>query len=571
MKIATAIVVGFSLLGLGCGAALRPFPLQDVLWTDPDAQPFEPTPEEYYSPFAWDAADQTIFRPITRFFAVDPGGEAVNVNALDEVPDSSWFTNRLGRHPLTPAELARGACRTEPLDPTGPWTVTGAKPNGANPGFIIEDQAGQNYLLKFDGTVQGPRATAADVIVSRLYHGAGYFTPCNRIVFFDREILRIAPDATSEDEQGDEVPMSERDLDKIFAKALRLGDGRYRASSSLFLDGKPLGPFRYQGTRDDDPNDVIPHEDRRELRGSRVLAAWTNHFDSREQNTLDMWIERGDKGFVRHHIIDFGDCFGSIWEPPMLGRRIGHSHYLDPGDVAVDFVTLGIPTRPWDRARFGASGAVYGYYDVEQFDPAAWKPGYPNPAMSRMTERDGAWMARIISRFSDAHLQAAIATGKLRAPLANELFRILVARRDKALARYLSRVSALGWPRLQKQGDKHRLCLRDSCVQAGLVHPEQRRYQARAWRRYQARAWRTVALEPTAVSLARAADAEVCVELPAAAGAAPKSPRYLIVDVAGFSGSQSQSPARVHLYHLGSGGYRIVGLERPYDDDPPGG
>ena len=39
---------------------------------------------------------RVVVSPISRFWAVDPAGLAANVNALDEVPDSSWFQNRLG-------------------------------------------------------------------------------------------------------------------------------------------------------------------------------------------------------------------------------------------------------------------------------------------------------------------------------------------------------------------------------------------------------------------------------------------------------------------------------------------
>jgi len=554
-----------ALLLTACGGGFRPYPLKNPLWTDPDTRPHKTPPEEYYSPWAWDAADQTVFRPFARIWAVDPAGEAVNVNAWDEVPDSSWFQNRIGRFGMSPSEAARGPCVTPPLDPKGPWTVKGGKPNGANPGFITKGNDDRLYMLKFDGTLQGPRATAADVIVSKMYYAAGFFTPCNRIVFFDRSILKIDPDAESENEEGEKVRMTDADLDTIFSKAIRLPDGRYRASASLFLDGKPLGPFTYQGKRSDDPNDVVAHEDRRELRGSKLLAAWTNHFDSREQNSLTMWLEASKQGgHVRHNIIDFGDCFGSIWEPPMLGRRIGHSSYLDPSAIGEDFITFGLVSRPWDTARFGPSGRVWAYFDVDRFDPEGWQPGFPNPAMSRMVERDGAWMARIMAHFTDEHLRAMVATGAIGNPaLEQELLRILMGRRDKILARYLGLLSPLAKPRVHVVEGKARLCMTDLAVHGGVFTPAQRKYRARAWV--------TTDLAPTwDPHVERFGAKTVCAVLPQVAGATLSAPGYVVVDLLGQSGSQTRAPARVHLYHGGGDNYRVVGLERPDDDAPPG-
>ena len=73
----------------------------------------------------------------------------------------------------------------------------------------------------------------------------------------------------------------------------RLADGRVRVTASRYLAGRPIGPFRYYGTRTDDPNDVIPHENRRELRGLRLFAAWTNHDDTRAHNTQDVTVHGG--------------------------------------------------------------------------------------------------------------------------------------------------------------------------------------------------------------------------------------------------------------------------------------
>jgi hypothetical protein len=545
-----------ALFVVACGGGFQRFPLADPMTIDPDREPFRGEPEEYVSPFAWDGADQMLFRPVSNFFAVDPAGRAANVNAVDEIPDSSWFTNRIGTHPMTPEEAAFGPCAGPEIDPNGPWTVTGAKPNGENPGFLMETADGTRYLVKFDGTRQPERATAADVIGTRLFHAFGYFSPCNRIVFFDRSILQIDPEAESEDEDGDAAPMTQADLDKIFERAGRLPDGRYRGNASRFIDARPIGPWQYEGTRGDDPNDVIDHEDRRELRGMYVLSAWLNHFDSREQNSLAGWVEVGeDAGWVRHYVIDFGDCLGSLWDWEGISRRLGHASYLDFGYVAADFLTLGTISRPWDDPPPSPVGPSFGYFDVDSFDPDDWRPGYPNPAYSRAQEDDLAWAARIIARIEPAHVRAIVETAHLADDrVERRLLEALLGRREKLLERYLGELSPLTDPRVSTDGAPA-LCLRDLAVDAGVVSSGERRYGTRAWT--------GEALEPREDGRARRlSDGSICVALPATDGASESAPHYLVIDV-----TANGALARVHLYQVGASSYRVVGLERPSSYD----
>jgi hypothetical protein len=524
---------------------------------DDDQQPFAPRPATYFSPFIWDGVDNSFFRPLSNLLAVDPAGEAVNVNALDEVADSSWWTNRVGRHDgaITPEVLAVGPCEGAPdLDPRGPWTVVGGKPDGENPGFFIKGQDGSRYLLKFDGATQAPRATAADVIGTRLYWAAGYFTPCNRVVFFDKQILKLAPDAMAERSSGKKSKMTQDMVDAAFERAMRLPDGRYRGNASLFVAGRPIGPWTYEGVRDDDPNDVVPHEDRREIRGARVLASWVNHFDSREQNTLAAWIPvDGERGYVRHYYLDFGDCFGSLWQWDALSRRWGHSYIFDVGHILADILTFGAIERPWERAKFGPTGDVFGYFGAEPFEPDAWVNEYPNPAFSRMSERDGAWMARILAGFSDAHLEAVVATAALDPVAHAELVAVLAARRDKILARYFSEVSPLTAPTLVPDGDGVLLCLRDLAAETGVAPPSGRDYAARGW----------LGLEraPVEVSM-HAGGRGPCVTLPATGVASEGAATYVMVEVRAGT-RDARAALEVHLYQTGAATYRVVGLERP--------
>jgi hypothetical protein len=358
--------------------------------------------------------------------------------------------------------------------------------------------------------------------------------------------------------------MTERDIDDVLAKGTRTVGGRYRGSVSLLIDGEILGPFRYEGTRADDPNDVVPHEDRRELRATQVIAGLLNHTDAREQNTLDTWVRSGPAGgFVRHYMLDFSDCMGTVWDPPALGRRMSHSSYFDLEDVTTDLATFGLVRRPWEGKRFGPSGAVFGYYDIDHYDPDTWQPGYDNPAMLRRTERDTAWMARIIARIGTAHLTAIVDEARFGdAFLEREALRLLRGRQKKLLARFLSRLSPLTRPSVQISSERDALlCLDDAAVIGGVADWRTRRYSARAWE--------AEAREPRALAIDAAAGS-VCTKLPSLWGASTTRPRYLVVDLVAGGGREPLPPVRIHLYALGGVDYRIVALERPDDEpDPP--
>jgi hypothetical protein len=535
------LCVAIALLG-GC-AGPRPYPLAEPMWVDDDRIPFLPQPATAFSPMGWDAADNLAFRPVTQTFSVQLWREAVNVNAVDEVPDSSWFTNRIGRTPMSPADIARGPCVKPSPETAYPWTVTGAKQDGANPGFQVTDANGTRYLLKFDDANQPERATAADVVGSKFYHAAGLHVPCNRIVFFKADQLVVPPAASAL--PGKTITRAR--VDQLLALAPHSPDGTFRAIASEWLSGKPIGPWNYDGMRADDPNDVVHHEDRRELRGSRLLGAWLNHFDARSQNTLAMYIAvPGGNGYVEHYILDWGDTLGSIWDWDPISRRLGYTYYLDLGAATSDFITFGAVERPWDRAHYGPTGPTLAYFTDVDFDAATWKPGYPNPAFEAMTERDAAWMARIMSRFDDASIDTVVAQARFSSPVVTaELARVLKARRDRTLSRYLSVLSTLTAPTLEEAGGRPTVCLVDVAPGRG----GNAEATAVAFLEGGSPAWLST----------DGSGGKACAVLPAT------SQHYLVVDV---RRPATSSPARVHLVRNATR-WQVVGLERPERFEAP--
>ena len=257
--------------------------------------------------------------------------------------------------------------------------------------------------------------------------------------------MTIEPGTLLEDEFGDESPLTRGQLRRRLRAVPRLDDGRVRVTASRYLTGRPTGPFRYYGTRSDDPNDVIRHENRRELRGLRLFAAWTNHDDTRAHNTQDSWVEDDGRHYIRHHLLDFGSTFGSGSVDLQL-PNLGFHYWLDMDEVRRSLVSFGLRTPKYRTVHwpnFPAYESV-GRWESQSFEPQQWKNDYPNPAFVRMTDRDAFWAAKIIMRFTPEELLAIVETGQLSDPEQERYFhQVLVERQQKSADYYMSRVNPL--------------------------------------------------------------------------------------------------------------------------------
>jgi hypothetical protein len=523
-------------------AGAQKFQPDDPLREDPDRIPV-PMPAAVELSTTYDVLENT--------FRHRPSGtvpRAVNVNTLGEVPDSSWFTNR---GEMTIADFGRGPGSGRGPDEGGAWTVIAGKSHGITPGFTIQDPRGDVYFIKVDPLEHPHLSTSADVVGARFFHAFGYHVPANDLVLFRREQLRVAAGAQVSVKGSKKRAMTGADLDQILARAARLSDGRVRAVASLRLAGEPVGPFEFHGTRPDDPNDIFPHEHRRELRGLRVFSAWLNHDDSRSLNTLDTYVREGNAGWVRHHLIDFSSIMGSGSDSERRiapqNPRAGNEYVVDWGPTFRSLLTLGIWDRPWRKVKYPEHPEV-GRFEAAFYRPERWKGEYPNPAFERMLPEDAFWAARILARFSDEAIAAIVRAGEYDDAAGERyLVETLVKRRDKTIAHYYRRLNPLGDFRLTGATDAARLEFRNLGEAAGLGRADAYEYQWFAFDNSSGR------LEPLgAGSVATRA------ELPLPA----ERPEHLMARIRTRSATEPLWRKTVEIYvRTGSGG-DVVGIER---------
>ncbi len=419
--------------------------------------------------------DGSFFRLLTRALELPPPRRALGVNALDEVPDSTWFTNRIGVRDLEPDEVLRGPSTIDSPELHKPWTIHSTKVGGDAVGFIVTDARGEKYILKLEKRAHPELETAADAIVSRLFWAFGFNVPEDHVVFVRADELVLAADATIGDVFGNKRPLTRSELEDRLAEATPDAGGNFRALASRYLPGRPLGGHPQSGVREDDPNDRIAHERRRDLRGARALHAWLDQTDVKEANTLDMWVaDRDDprRHYVKHYFVDFGKSLGAM-AASHESKREGVEYTLDWSAMLGNFFSVGVGEQPWDH-RTAPSLVGLGLFDTTTFDPGAWKPSTQAYLPFRTADRfDNFWAAKILIRFTRAQLAAAVSAARYSDPRTAAYVLDALVARQRATARYwFERVNPVD--RFVFEG--HMLCFTDLALEYELASRTITRY-----------------------------------------------------------------------------------------------
>ena len=479
------------------------------------------------------------------------GLRAKNINTIDEVPDSGWFTNRVGSRTVTTEELVRGPNVGEPPDPSK-WVLIREKTAGAHPGFTATDAKGHTWFLEFDSPEYPEGATAAVAVATKIFWALGYNQVESFLTTFDTKNTTIDPTATVRRPNGKRTSFTQDDMNAILERVKRNKDGSYRVIAGRLLPGKILGPYQYKGTRPDDPNDLVPHQHRRELRALRVFGAWTNLTDLKAANSLDTLVTENGKTIVKHYLQDVGSTFGMCndfheWD-------LSWEYFLEGPPSRKRLFTLGFGLSPWQTVDYVEHPSV-GKFEGKVFDPRTWRPQTPTTAYMELRDDDAFWAARRVAAFTDELIRAAVHTGQFSDAVAEKyLADVLIQRREKIKSIYLTQVNPIVNPTLNAKG----LTFENAAVTGGVAHGTVA-YRA-SWMSFDNA---TGATKPIAETKGTTTTIAAPAGLP--------SSGFVAVDIAADSDTYPtwKTPVRA-FFRQDGGGWKLVGLERMGDTIPAG-
>lgn len=541
---AGALAAALALAVVTPGAQQKPrFYPDDPLWHEPLTHVARI--ERYEPQLFFDTIENLFLKPGDR----ERARRARSINSVDEVMDGSWFVNRAGTRPLTVEEVVRGAnTGTGPAE--GKWTVVSAKTDGVTPGFTIRDRAGDMWFLKFDPPGHRGMASGTEIVAAKLFWALGYHTVEYYIASFRPDALTIGENATMAPPGAKERPMVEKDIRALLKRAQPEPDGSYRVIVSKAAPGRPVGRILFHGSRPDDPNDLVPHEHRRELRGYRVFAAWLNHVDAKSINSLDVLVKDGGKQYVRHYLLDFGSALGSGSVVPREYFEGSEPVVEPPAEIGKRMVSLGFRIPRWRTRDFYEAPAIGRIpTDHADWDPELWSPRFPNAAFLHTREDDEFWAARKLQGISNEMIRAAIREGRFDSPEAEaKLATFIEDRRDAIIRRYLPAINPVVEPTLDATGT---LSFANAAVDAGVASSPGEYLVT--WSAFDNQTGQATEVGSTKGGLRQPAPAG----LPAQTGA------YVRVAVAAGAGAPESWTQPAHIFFRRSPeGWKLVGFER---------
>jgi hypothetical protein len=525
-------------------AAAQRFDPDDPLLREPTPLP-APDPGRRNLSALIEAAAATFGRPGERHPARGVIA-AQDVNTLGEVLDGAWYVNRHGRTRMSSDELRRGSGDAQPPSTTGAWHVLLLKNDESYPTIVFRDENNRVYRLRFDAHGAPELATGAAMIASRFFHALGYHVPETYLAVIDRERLVIETNATEITSNASVRPLLPEHIDRLLAGVRRNDDGRYRATAlKVPIDVvSMIGPYQLFGTRNDDPNDTVPHEHRRDLRGLQVFAAWLNHTRMDALHTFDIVVKpEGEPLHIRHYLLDFMATLGSgingpksVWEghDPVYGRQA----------TIKNIAGLGLYTPAWMRASYPDLPAV-GRFDSESFEPEKWTPLYDVAPFANRLPDDTFWAARQVMAFTDDDIRTIVKVAQYSdARVERWIANCLIERRNRIGRAYFAKVLPLD--DIAVRGAE--LTFVDLAVQYKFEEPRRHRVD---WLTYDNKAGKPSTLLSTTEDR----------QIPAAASAAPAG-SYVLARIT-MEGAAQGTAVDVVLRRETSG-LRVIGVDREW-------
>jgi hypothetical protein len=453
-------------------------------------------------------------RPLVN--ALDPARVPVggDVNALDEVPRSSWFVPG-GEEPLADA-----------LDPPAlPLHPLATPAESRDDALRVVDARGRFFEIFGDPPDRPEMATGAAAAASRILRALGYRTPG----VFLRD-LGEADFTLPEDEDRAAVRA-------LFARGPSPASARRRMALVRWPVGIDLGPTHAFDRREKDPNDRVPHLDRRTLRALGVFFEWLGIGRLDGGVLRDAYVGAPGAGHVTHWVVDAGGAFGA--------DAVVRATPVDDGDFTgqnpfVTMGTLGLYTprvMPTQR-RFLAIGE-YG----PRIGARPLRTSPPFEPMDRLLPADAYWAAKRMAGLDARTLEGALDEARISDPAARRrLGEIVAARRLALTARGFAAVSPLEVEAVEAGV----VTLRDEAVLRGFAAGATTRYRA-------------ALIDDTGRTIAgpveiAARGAQIAVALPAGA------PAYAVLRVTAVHGGRDAPRAmEAHLVHRREG-WALVGV-----------
>lgn len=510
--IRTALLLALAVAPFACSYRPARFAADAPVVAVSDADPIpvprklDPLKEVYYT-------DAYVRRPIV--LAMDPEAptDAGDVNALDDVPRSSW---------IDPPDARPDGPPLLPLTPIG-------AAESDQPGLAVTDARGLRYELRRDEKDRPELVSASAAVASRLLGALGYRTPEVHVVTL----------AATDLKEGSTKLAAEAMTDLLREGSPPVGD-RYRVRASRWPVGLDLGPTPVAGVRPGDPNDRVPHAERRTLRALGLALYWMGLRRLKPYALRDVYVGEPGKGHLLHYVVAVDDAFGAEAVGREAQARLGgEGKYLDENALTA-LITLGLRRRtaPPVQTRWLSLGEFEPNVAPETFETS---PPY-EPA-DRLLPADAYWIGKRLAAVPPETIAAALTAGHFSDPTARaRVAEVLEARRARAVAWAFAQVT----PAEVERVDPGHLTLRDQA--------NSRKMRALTAVRYAVDFLDDAGSSVAPPLVVAPPDAAVTIPLP------PGTPDYLVVRATAIrDDGRAPRPVEIHLAKSAAG-IRVLGV-----------